>query len=52
MAHQAERAMIGMVEKAVEYDKNGIDIRFLNSQKECVVTVSPHSHCETLNVVA
>lgn len=44
--------MIGVVETAAEYDKNGIDIRFLNHTKEANITVSPPCLRATLGVVA
>ena len=37
--YQAERVLKGVVEKAIQYDKNGIEIQFLNSGERETVKV-------------
>ena len=43
--------MIGVVQKAVQYDTNGIEVQFLNNPEKVTVRVSPHCYREILNVV-
>lgn len=48
MICQAGEVMQKVVEKAVQYDRNGIEIRFLNDRRTSNVMVCVQVDCETL----
>lgn len=44
--------MIGVVEEAIKYDTNGIEIKFLNdTERKATVRVSPRCYREIPNVL-